>query len=93
MMPHLNRYLDRLYATIHSRDEIDLQEFEVFDRSDAEGRISELYARLKFWNGSNLQFAEALRVQSFAIVKVRYSYHYQSGDDTLVDNVSCSGVK
>ncbi len=84
MIPNLNRYLDRLYATIQSRDEIEVQEFEILDQSAVEGRTSELYARLRFWDGSLLQFEEALRIQAFAIVKVRYSYHYQRADGTLV---------
>jgi len=84
MIPNPHRYLDWLYATIHSRDEIEIQEFEILDQSAVEGRTSELYGRLEFWDGLPLEFEEALRIQSFVIVKVRYSHHCQNADDTLV---------
>jgi hypothetical protein len=80
MIPNLTRYLDRLHATIHSRHEIVVEDFELFDQSATAGRTSELYIRLRFWDGSLLQVVEALVVRFFAIVKVRYNYHYQRAD-------------
>ena len=44
----------------------------------------ERYMGLRFWDGSYLQVEEALVVRAFAIVKVRYNYHYQRADSTLV---------
>jgi hypothetical protein len=84
MIPNLIRYLDRLYATIYSRHEIVVEEFEFFDRSAVAGRTSELFVRLRFWDGSLLQVEEALVVQAFTIIKTRYNYHYQRADGTLV---------
>ena len=84
MIPNLSRYLDRLYATINSRHEIVIEEFELFDQSATVGRTSELFIRLRFWDGSLLQVEEALAVRAFAIVKIRYSYHYQRADGTEV---------
>jgi hypothetical protein len=84
MTPNLSRYLDRLYATIHSRHEIAVEEFELLDHSATTGRTSELFIRLRFWDGSLLQVEEALIVRAFAIVKVRYNYHYQRADGTLL---------
>ena len=84
MIPNLSRYLDRLYATIHSRHEIVVEEFELFDQSAVAGRTSELFVRLRFWDGSLLQVEEALVVQAFTIIKTRYNYHYQCADGTLV---------
>jgi hypothetical protein len=84
MIPNLSRYLDRIYATIHSRHEIVVEEFELFDQSATGGRTSEVYVRLRFWDGSLLQMEEALVVRAFAIVKVRYNYHYQGADGTRV---------
>jgi hypothetical protein len=84
MIPNLSRYLDRLYATIHSRHEIVVEEFELFDQSAIAGRTSELCVRLRFWDGSLLQVEEALVVQAFSIIKTRYNYHYQRADGTLV---------
>ncbi len=84
MIPNLSRYLDRLYATIHSRHEVMVEEFELFDNSAVAGRTSELFIRLRFWDGSLLQVEEALVARAFAIVKVRYNYHYQRADSTQV---------
>ncbi len=84
MIPRLNRYLDRLYATVQSRQEIEVEEFELFDRSDIAGHTSAISMRLRFWDGSLLRVEEALLVRTFTIVKVRYAYHYQQADGTLV---------
>ena len=84
MILNLSRYLDRLYAMIHSRHEIVVEEFEFLDQSAAAGRTSEIFMRLRFWDGSLLQVEEALVVRAFAIVKVRYNYHYQRADGTQV---------
>jgi hypothetical protein len=84
MIPRLSHYLDRLYATIHSRREIEVEEFCILDRSDVLDRTSELFARLRFWDGSLLQVEEALIAKRFTIIKVRYSYHYQHADGTYI---------
>jgi len=84
MIPSLSRYLDRLYATIHSRQEIEIEEFELSGQFAMAGRTSELFIRLRFWDDSLLQVEEALVVKAFAIVKVRYIYHYQHADGTLI---------
>ena len=84
MIPNLIRYLDRLYATIHSRHEIEVEEFELFDQSATGGRTSDLFMRLRLLDGSLLQVEEALVVRAFAIVKIRYNYHYQRADGTQV---------
>ena len=84
MIPQLGRYLDRLYATINSRREIEVEELYILDRSDVPDRTSKFSARLRFWDGSLLQVEEALVARMFVVVKVRYAYHYQSADGSLV---------
>jgi hypothetical protein len=84
MTRDLNRYLDRLYATIRSRREIVVEELKLLDQSRTTARTSELSIRLRFWDQSLLQVYEALLVQGFAIVKSRYRYHYQRANHTLV---------
>jgi hypothetical protein len=84
MIHKLSRYLDRLYATVQSRREIEVEAFELLDHSAMAGRTSEIFMRLRFWDGSLLQVEEALVARTFAIVKVRYTYHYQQADGTLV---------
>ena len=70
-------------GTIQSRHEITVEEFELFDQATTSRRTSELFMRLRFWDGSLLQVEEALIAQAFAIVKVRYSYHYQRADGSV----------
>jgi hypothetical protein len=55
MIPNLSRYLDRLCATIHSRHEIVVEELALFDQSAIAGRTSEMFMKLRFWDGSLLQ--------------------------------------
>ncbi|MDH7485211.1 MAG: DUF6516 family protein [Anaerolineae bacterium] len=80
----MSRYLDRLYATIHSRREIEVEELHILDRSDVPDRTSRFSARLRFWDGSLLQVEEALVARMFVIVKVHYAYHYQRADGSLL---------
>lgn len=61
-----------------------VEDFELFDQSATAGRTSELFVRLRFWDGSLLQVKEALAVRALAIVKVRYNYHYQRADGTQI---------
>ncbi len=84
MIANLGRYLDRLYATIHSRRGTTIEAFELLDRSVTAGRTSEFYVRLRFWDGSLLQVEEALVAHAYAIVKTRYSYHYPDAEGDLV---------
>jgi hypothetical protein len=84
MTPNLSRYLDRLCATIHSRHEVIVEQFEFFDQSATTERTSELTIRLRFWDDSVLEAYEALIVRGFALAKVRYRYHYRRRDGTQV---------
>jgi hypothetical protein len=86
----LHHYLARLQHTILSRQEIEVAEMEILDRSDRLGQTSEFYARLRFHDDSQLTIVEKLIVERFTIIKARYAYHYQQADGALVfryDNV------
>ncbi len=90
MMNALHRYLSRLHDIMLSRQEIQIEEMEILDRSDRRGESSEFYARLRFSDGSQLQVVEKLIVERYTSIKIRYAYHYQRADGTLVfryDNV------
>jgi len=90
MINPLHRYLSRLYDIMLSRQEMQIEELEILDRSDRPGQSSELYARLRFSDGSQLQVVEKLLVERYTSIKARYAYHYQRADGTLVfryDNV------
>ena len=85
MIPKLNRYLDRIYTTVHSRTDIEVESFEFIDRSDYPEQTSKLFIKLRFLDGSLLIVEEALKaVRKSAFVKIRYRYHYQRADGTLV---------
>ena len=85
MIPKLSRYLDRIYAIVHSRADIEVERFEFIDRSDAPAQTSRLFMRLRFYDGSLLIVEEALKVVGgSAFAKTRYRYHYQRDDGTLV---------
>ena len=89
-MTALHRYLSRLHDTILSRQELQIEELEILDRSDRPGQTSEFYARVCFPDASQLQVVEKLVVERFTILKVRYAYHYQRANGELVfgyDNV------
>lgn len=89
-MTRLHRYLARLQDTILSRKEIEIEEMEILDRSDRTSGASEFYAKLRFFDGSELQIVEKLAVEQYAIIKSRYAYHYQKADGALIlryDNV------
>jgi len=80
----LHRYLARLYDTILSRREIEVEELQILDRSDRLDAESRFAARLRFWDGSLLQVEELLRVRWFIVEKTHYAYHYQHADGSLI---------
>ena len=89
-MTRLHRYLSRLQDTILSRQEIEVEAIEILDRSDRPGQASEFYARLRFYDGSELYVVEKLIVERYTIIKSRYSYQYQRENSDLIlryDNV------
>ena len=71
----LKRYLHRLYDTIISRGYIEIEHLG-FD--ELPGRQGIIEGRLKFHDGSLLDFDEVVLVRNEEIVKLRYAYHYQS---------------
>lgn len=82
-MTTLHRYLGRLHDTILSRQELQIEELEILDRSDRPGQTSEFYVRVRFPDESQLQVVEKLVAERLIILKVRYAYHYQRADGEL----------
>lgn len=83
----IHQYLARLQATVDSRQEIYVERFDARQLSALDGRVA---GRLRFHDGSILEFREEFRVRNRKIVKVLYAYHYQQADGSLVfrhDNV------
>ncbi|MCZ7671730.1 MAG: DUF6516 family protein [Chloroflexi bacterium] len=84
----LNRYLHRLYDTIISRGYV---EIERLDFDELPGRQGIIEGRLRFHDGSLLDFDEVVLLRSEQIVKLRYAYHYQNESGEVIfryDNAS-----
>jgi hypothetical protein len=77
----LKSYLARLYDTIISRGDIEI-ELLVFD-GHAKERGS-IEGRLKFYDGSLLEFDEVVIWRNEQMVKLRYAYHYQNAAGELI---------
>jgi hypothetical protein len=75
------QYLTRLQALLDSRQEIHVERFDARQLSALDGRIA---GRLRFYDGSILEFREEFRVRNRKIMKVIYAYHYQRADGSLV---------
>ncbi len=84
----LQNYLRRLHNTITSRKYINCEELIFDEHPDEEGYIE---GRLRFPDGSLLDFDEVVVVHDEQIIKTRYAYHYQDASNKLVfryDNAS-----
>ena len=77
----INRYLSRLYDTILSRSEIQIEAIHWERLPEDQGLIA---ADLRFFDGSLLSFDERVHVERGRVVKIKYRYHYQRADGKLV---------
>jgi hypothetical protein len=77
----IHRYLSRLYDTILSRSEIQIEAIHWERLPEDQGLIA---ADLRFFDGSLLSFDERVHVERGRVVKIKYRYHYQRVDGTLV---------
>lgn len=77
----LNRYLHRLYDTVISRGYIEVEHLSFDNRSSQRASIR---GRLKFHDGSSLDFGEVIVLQSRQIEKLRYAYHYQNASGEVI---------
>ena len=77
----LKSYLARLYDTIISRGDVEIELLIFDDQSKVRGSIE---GRLKFYDGSLLDFDEVVLVRGNQLVKLRYAYHYQNAAGNLV---------
>lgn len=77
----LYRYLLRLQNMIYSRREIEVERLVIHPTTALSGQI---WGRLRFYDGSLLEFEEKLTLRDDDIEKIDYRYHYQRADGTLV---------
>ena len=78
----LRQHLNLVFDMIASRHDL------VVERLVTEETIANLQGivegRLRFWDGSLLEFVEVLVMRGVILNKVDYAYHYQDKDDSLI---------
>jgi Family of unknown function (DUF6516) len=78
----LFRYLSRLYDTVSSRDDVEIESLDVPQPSRVVGRLT---GRVRFADGSLLEFAEVVRSKGKrGVEKEDYTYHYQRADGKTI---------
>jgi hypothetical protein len=77
----IKKYLYRLYDTIISRGNV---EIERLDFDELPGRQGIIEGRLKFHDGSLLDFDEVILLRNEQLVKLRYAYHYQNESGEVI---------
>ena len=79
---NLKSYLGQLQKSIETRKEINVQYFRAIETTP--NQVGYLEGRLYFWDGSFLEFYEALSVRGVTLVRTDYAYHYQTADNDLI---------
>lgn len=77
----INEYLHRLYDTVVSRGYIEIEQLVFDGKSNQRGSIR---GRLKFHDGSLLDFGEVIILRNRQIEKLRYAYHYQDASGAML---------
>jgi hypothetical protein len=77
----LKSYLARLYDTIISRGDVEIEWLVFADQAKLRGAIE---GRLKFYDNSLLEFDEAVLWRDVQVDKLRYAYHYQNAAGELI---------
>ena len=78
----LRRHLTVVQNIITSRDEIVVEQLTV--RETIPGREGFVGGRLRFYDGSMLEFIEVLVEEVFILQKTEYTYHFQDRNDKLI---------
>lgn len=78
----LDQYLDRIQNILYSRQEIIIEHLQITETvPDQKGLV---YARLRFWDNSLLEFTESLVEHGVMLTKSNYAYHYQDANNKLI---------
>lgn len=78
----LRQHLNRIQNILYSRQEINVEFFRVEEL--VPGREGIIAGRMRFWDGSLLEFREVLIESGIVLVKTDYVYHYQDANDVLI---------
>jgi len=78
----LFRYVSRLYDTIASRHDLEIEALNIAQPSQVLARLS---GRVRFLDGSLLDWEEEVRPKGArGIEKIHYSYHFQQADGATI---------
>ena len=77
----VKRYLHRLYDTITSRGYVQIERLDFDELPNRQGMIE---GRLRFHDGSMLDFDEVVLLRNEQIAKLRYAYHYQTESGEVI---------
>ena len=80
-MTTLRRYLDRIYDTIHSRGDIEIEAMSFTD--DPTINRGSVFARLRYFDGSLLEVREVIVAEDWEIRKLRYRVTAQAGEASV----------
>lgn len=78
----LRRHLSQVQDLLARHEEIVVEKFKARENFSEPELLIE--GRLRFWDGSLLEFSEALIEQGVILLKTDYSYHYQAADGTVI---------
>ncbi|HEX6386053.1 MAG TPA: DUF6516 family protein [Anaerolineae bacterium] len=78
----LRRHLERVQNILYSRREITIEFFR--GREFVPNREGVVAGRLRFWDGSLLEFREIFVEEGIVLVKTEYAYHYQDAKGKLI---------
>ncbi len=78
----LRQHLELIQTILNSRQEIIIESFRLHEI--VPGREGIIEARLRFWDGSLLEFVEVLVEHGVVLVKTEYAYHYQNAQNQLI---------
>jgi uncharacterized protein DUF6516 len=78
----LKQYLSHIQNILYSRREITLELLRAREVvPDREGIVE---GRLRFWDGSLLEFTETLIERGVVLIKTDYAYHFQDTQNQLI---------
>lgn len=75
-------YIDHIGNLINSRRDVQIERLTI--QQFESDRSAFIEGRLRFWDGSLLNFSEELFERGVMVAKQDYVYHYQTADDNLI---------
>ena len=78
----LKQHLELIHTILNARQEITVESF--YWQETVPGREGIIEVRLRFWDGSLLEFVEVLIEHGVVLVKTDYAYHYQDAQNQLI---------